>query len=515
MNHDIIQKLLNQKDISKITLQASFKNFIKVVFFYINGVDFTFTASHDKVIKALEDIVFGKNEKRNLAVSVAVGFGKSVLCQYFIAWTYCIHKNQTYLYTSHSKENIKKFSKEIKAILESDFVRKLFDIELQDDERSKDNWSIKGAIQRTGLRATTIDSAITGADAGNRAIKDENGNYLYSGALISDDLIDVSNMNNELEKEKVVDFYIKKGATRRRTEITPSIIIMQRLTVDDFIAYLKNNEAENWNFIEIPVLDENDNSIWEQAYPKEKMIKMRDYSGAAMRELFYSQYQQKPIASAFYTFKEEWLQFYGGWNNTMNGNIYITVDPAHSKKKDSDYTVICAIALCEDQNYYLVDIIRDKLNMKEKAEMLFQFVRLYNPINIGYERYGMQSDIEFIKDEQNRQNFRFRITELAGKISKNERIKTLQPQFEIGKWYLPKQIIRQNYENMNVNVIKAFIEEEYKTHPSTKNHDDALDCLARINDANLKAVFPTPNIDFYHNNDNADNSEYSNSTTGY
>ena len=105
------------------------KNFIKVVFFYINGVDFTFTPSHDKVIKALEDIVFGKNEKRNLAVSVAVGFGKSVLCQYFIAWTYCIHKNQMYLYTSHSKENIKKFSKEIKEILESYFIKKLFDIE--------------------------------------------------------------------------------------------------------------------------------------------------------------------------------------------------------------------------------------------------------------------------------------------------------------------------------------------------------------------------------------------------
>ena len=514
MNHDIIEKLLNNKNVSKITLQASFKNFIKVVFFYINGVDFTFTPSHDKVIKALEDIVFGKNEKRNLGVSVAVGFGKSVLCQYFIAWTYCIHKNQAYVYTSHSDTNIKKFSKEIKDILESSFIKKLFNIELQSDEKSKDSWSIKGAIPRTGLKAKTIKSGITGADAGNRAVKDENGKPIYSGALISDDLIDVDKMNNEIEKQGVIDFYLKKGATRRRTEITPSIIIMQRLTVDDFMAYLKNNEAEDWNFIEIPVLDENDNSIWEEVFPREKMIKMRDHSGTAMRELFYSQYQQQPIASAFYTFREEWLQFYGGWNNTMNGNIYITVDPAHSKKKDSDYTVICAIALCEDQNYYLVDMVRDKLNMKEKTEMLFQFVKLYNPINIGYERYGMQSDIECIKDEQDRLNFRFRITELAGKISKDERIRTLQPQFELGKWYLPKQIIRQNYENMNVNIIKNFIEEEYKTHPSTKNHDDALDCMARINDPDLKAAFPTPNIDFYHSEDN-DSDEYGQNSIGY
>jgi len=40
-------------------------------------------------------------------------------------------------------------------------------------------------------------------------------------------------------------------------------------------------------------------------------------------------------------------------------SVYLVVDPAHSKKKGSDYTVICAIGVGHDGVYRLLDMIRD------------------------------------------------------------------------------------------------------------------------------------------------------------
>ena len=43
---------------------------------------------------------------------------------------------------------------------------------------------------------------------------------------------------------------------------------------------------------------------------------------------------------------------------------YILVDPASEKKKDNDYTAMVVIGLGADDNYYILDIVRDRLNRK-------------------------------------------------------------------------------------------------------------------------------------------------------
>ena len=91
-------------------------------------------------------------------------------------------------------------------------------------------------------------------------------------------------------------------------------------------------------------------------------------------------------------------------------NIYLLVDPANEKKKTSDYTVMEVIGLAPDNNYYLIDAIRDRLNLTERTEKLFQFHRKYRPLKTGYEKYGMQSDIEHMKYVMEQKNYRFDIT---------------------------------------------------------------------------------------------------------
>ena len=144
----------------KKKLTESLRYFIEVVHKEVNGVDFVFKGFHNLIISTLEDIVLGRNVKRNLALCLAVGAGKSLITQYFITWTFCRNKNMSYLYTSHSRENISKFSREIKQILEIDFIKRIFDLKIRQDEGSKSVWSIEGSINRTGMRATTIDSGL-------------------------------------------------------------------------------------------------------------------------------------------------------------------------------------------------------------------------------------------------------------------------------------------------------------------------------------------------------------------
>jgi predicted phage terminase large subunit-like protein len=207
--------------------------------------------------------------------------------------------------------------------------------------------------------------------------------------------------------------------------------------------------------------------------------------------VFSCQMLQNPVADSIANFKQEWIKYFGSFQKGDKvANIYITVDPAHSKKKTSDYTVMCVIACCADGNYYLIDMIRDRLSLKERTEKLFELHRHWRPIAVGYERYGLQSDIEHIRCEMDNINYHFNVIELAGKVSKEDRIRKLQPLFEHGRFWMPYQIIKNNYEGKKQNLIDIFIKQEYLSFPVSA-HDDMLDAMARILEDDLNVVFPS------------------------
>lgn len=204
---------------------------------------------------------------------------------------------------------------------------------------------------------------------------------------------------------------------------------------------------------------------------------------------FGSQMLQNPVADKAMGFREEWLKYYENLGDTSKWNIYLLVDPANSKTKKSDYTVINVIGLAPDNNYYLIAGIRDRLNLTERASKLFNFVREYNPIAVGYEKYGMQSDIEHMEYIMEEENFRFDIMPLGGQVSKEDRIKATVPLFEQKRVYLPKEYYFKDHEGKMVNYSEVFKDDEYKAFPVCV-HDDMLDCFARIVDPKLGAKFP-------------------------
>lgn len=202
---------------------------------------------------------------------------------------------------------------------------------------------------------------------------------------------------------------------------------------------------------------------------------------------FAAQILLNPKADALQGFKREWLRYYK--IQPTKTNNYILVDAASSKKKGSDYTAMWVIGLGTDGNYYALDMVRDRLTLTERADRLFELHRKWKPRQVRYERYGMMADIEHIKTRQEKDSYRFDIVEVAGQTSKIDRIGRLLPLFEQGKIWLPESLHKTNYERVAVDLVRAFVEEEYVPFP-VGIHDDMSDALARICEPDLPLVWP-------------------------
>ena len=217
----------------------------------------------------------------------------------------------------------------------------------------------------------------------------------------------------------------------------------------------------------------------------EELAKKRRFMGSYT---FGCQMLQDPKADEAQGFRQEWLRFWKP-ESTAGMNLYLLVDPAGEKKKVNDFSVFMVIGLGADENYYVVDMVRDRLNLTERTKTLMRLHKQYRPLAVGYEKYGKDSDIERIEDVQVRENYRFDIVQLGGSTPKNDRIRKLIPLYEQGRMYLPQHCLYVDHERKQRDLTREYTEEEYQAFPVAV-HDDMMDCQARILDPDLGATFP-------------------------
>lgn len=211
---------------------------------------------------------------------------------------------------------------------------------------------------------------------------------------------------------------------------------------------------------------------------------------------FSAQMLQNPSADKTQGFKLEWVHRWrvANWQSSVR---IILVDPASEKKKTSDYTTMGVIGLFPDNKYRVIEWIRDRLNLTERASLLFELHKRYKPIFVGYEKYGLQSDIEHFRFRMgaDQLNYAFHITELGGSMPKTDRIKRLVPVFENERMILPEGIVHTDYQGKSYDPTEVFLREEYQDFP-VPLHDDMLDMLARTQDEEviLNAPFPVAEV---------------------
>ena len=222
---------------------------------------------------------------------------------------------------------------------------------------------------------------------------------------------------------------------------------------------------------------------------------------------YASQMLLSPNVDSTSGFLEQWLRFYDQAPARKTMNVYIVCDPANEKKRTSDWTVFFAVGLGPDHNFYVLDIIRDRLSLRERARKLIELHRKWSPdgrnkVNgVGYEKYGKDADIDTIESIQGEETYRFDITPLGGSLAKRDRINRLEPTYADGRWYFPRRLLYTQYDGDTVDLVHHFIQMEFKPYLAIQ-YDDMLDCQARILDDAMMLVWPRPtkpNRDAYDN----------------
>lgn len=209
--------------------------------------------------------------------------------------------------------------------------------------------------------------------------------------------------------------------------------------------------------------------------------------------VYASQMMCDPRQSSNMGFLREWIKPWvpAIWENL---NRVILVDPADKVKRKTDYTVMWVVGLGADRNYYVIDIIRDKLSLTGRTNALFSLHQKYRPnLGVFYEEAGMQADIQHIEEQMALRNYRFPIYPVKPTSAKGLRIEALEPLFRQQRIYMPEAVWRKNWEGSTVNVIEEFLLEEYLAYPYA-SHDDMLDALSKLTDEQVVPYLSFPSI---------------------
>jgi phage terminase large subunit-like protein len=158
-----------------------------------------------------------------------------------------------------------------------------------------------------------------------------------------------------------------------------------------------------------------------------------------------AQMLQNPVAGKHATFKMEHLRAFEILPATVN--IYIVGDPSKGRNKDSDETAIAVIAIDALENKYLVDGYNHRMGLDERWANLKRLHQKWNnvpgvqTVKVGWEQYGLTTDIEHFETMMRIEKYHFAIEEVAwvreGPQSKEHRVQRLQPDFAQSRFYIP------------------------------------------------------------------------------
>lgn len=289
------------------------------------------------------------------------------------------------------------------------------------------------------------------------------------------------------------------------------IMIMQRVHEDDPTGHLMKDGG--YTLVKLPAEAKQPITItlgdktWEMKegdllFPERLSREQLDRDLLDMTPANYAgQMLQEPVPVGGGEFLPEWPQHYPqGSLKPKTMNVCILIDAAggdeatKKKRKTSDRTAMAVIGLAPDNNYYLLDLVIDRLNATERIDMLFILHRKWNdlcgkPPKVGYEKYGLMTDTHYAKKRMNEEGYRFQLIELGGKMAKEERIRRMIPDLQKSRWYFPDSLLYTDSEGRTLDMTKELLESEMSVFPRAR-YDDGLDAVSRIYDKEMAAIFP-------------------------
>jgi predicted phage terminase large subunit-like protein len=457
--NEISQALLDKKIDRNLARQAgailtdSLFDFAKVVL----GYDLIEEDVHYDLCEFMCDRYTDYNEpikKWKLVLMPRLTFKTTICLESFAIQQIVLNPNIRILIATENFSNSKMYLSKIKKIFESnELLRSLYGDFVAISGWREDYITVS---QRTipqkepTIMCGGVDKTITG---------------FHYDLILADDLVTPNNIGTIDQINKVINYY--KDFNNLLEKINPGkvIVIGTRWNFNDLYQHIIDNEYSNFNIFIRQAHWPDGRLFFPKILPQEELDRLRLSLG---NYLYSCNYENNPIDKEHAKFKQEWLKYYPKDRECPNQNelnIYTTIDPAISERKEGDFSGIITVGVDCDNNKYILETKRLKVNPFELINEIFENYIRYKPLIVGIETAVFQKVLKFwLLEEMRKRNIFIPIQELkTDQKSKEYRISGLQPIFEFGSIYL------------NTNMKE--LEDELLTFPIMR-HDDLIDPLA-------------------------------------
>ena len=328
--------------------------FTRTMFQARKGVDIRYNWHQKAICEALEKVVIGKTKR--LIINIPPRSGKTEIAVInFMAWCMGNWPDSEFIHASYSKRLATANAYAVRAIMQHEKYRSIFsDTQLAGDSKAKDEFrTAHGGI----VYATGSEGTITGYGAGKMRSS-------FGGAIIIDDPHKAGEGNSQTMLANVRDWFSTTMESRKNSQDTPIILVMQRLNEADLAGWLLGGgNGEHWEHLNIPAIEPGGESFWPEQFPISMLERLRTTNSY----VFAGQYMQTPSPIGGGIFKDAWWRFYKALPTIKYRTIY--ADTAQKAKEQNDNRVFQCWGHSDDGKAVLIDQIRGKW---EAPELLAQ-----------------------------------------------------------------------------------------------------------------------------------------------
>lgn len=318
-------------------------DFTRIMFREARGIELKQNWHQAAICDALERVVLGRTTR--LIINVPPRSGKTELAvKNFMAWSGGLFPDSEFIHASYSKRLAASNTYAVRAIMQSEAYTEVFPwVQIKGDSTARDEFrTAQGGV----FYATGADGTITGYGAGG--MRDG-----FAGAIIIDDPHKAGEGTSEVQRQNVIDWFQMTMESRKNTQDTPIIVIMQRLHEEDLSGWLlSGGNGEEWEHLKIPALSESDESFWPDQFPLDMLHRQEQSS----RYVFAGQYMQDPVPRGGAMFQREW---FGTVPSAPAGCRWVRGwDLAGSEGRDSAFTAGVLMGRSPDGRYFIADATR-------------------------------------------------------------------------------------------------------------------------------------------------------------
>lgn len=221
--------------------------------------------------------------------------------------------------------------------------------------------------------------------------------------------------------------------------------------------------------------------LWSEKFNQQMILEQGE-------AVYATQCLQNPLAGNQKMFNVEDLQIYEVRPETLN--VYILIDPARSKKTDSDNTAMVVIGLDYASNKYLLDGFNHKMDLQERWRRTLQLYERWRratgvqSIYVGYESFAAQADLDYFREQQRLCKSHFHIEELSwpreGGGSKMDRVQRLGPDLRTHKIFLPYDTDERNLTSAQLKMKQGYDYRIARPIRRVNENDESYDLAAEM-----------------------------------